>query len=72
MALVENSSRAPTNDSGEKLLGNKRAWLPDLMTRGCMPMLPLAARGGHALSMLIEQLPSGTGMSRVSGLAGMR
>ena len=33
VALVENSSRAPTNDSGEKLLGNKRAWLPDLMTK---------------------------------------
>lgn len=33
VALVENSSRAPTNDAGEKLLGNKRAWLPDLMTR---------------------------------------
>ena len=32
VALIENSSRAPTNDSGEKLLGNKRAWLPDLMT----------------------------------------
>lgn len=33
VALIENSSRAPANDAGEKLLGNKRAWLPDLMTR---------------------------------------
>ena len=33
VALIENSSRAPTNDAGEKLLGNKRAWLPDLMTK---------------------------------------
>ena len=33
MALIENSSRAPTNDAGEKLLGNKRAWLTDLMTK---------------------------------------
>ena len=32
VALIENSSRAPTNDSGEKLLGNKRAWLPALMS----------------------------------------
>ena len=29
--LIENSSRAPTNAAGEKLLGNKRPWLPDLM-----------------------------------------
>lgn len=33
VALIENSSRAPANASGEKLLGNKRAWLPDLMTQ---------------------------------------
>ena len=33
VALIENSSRAPTNEAGEKLLGNKRAWLPDLMTK---------------------------------------
>ena len=33
VALIENSSRAPTNDAGEKLLGNKRPWLTDLMTK---------------------------------------
>jgi len=33
VALIENSSRAPKNENDEKLLGNKRAWLPDLMTK---------------------------------------
>jgi hypothetical protein len=31
VVLIENSSRAPLNEAGEKLLGNKRPWLPDLM-----------------------------------------
>ncbi len=31
VVLIENSSRAATSPEGEKLLGNKRPWLPDLM-----------------------------------------
>ncbi|CAL8463424.1 g2958 [Coccomyxa elongata] len=31
VVLIENSSRAAVNSDGEKLLGNKRPWLPDLM-----------------------------------------
>jgi hypothetical protein len=33
VVLIENSSRAPTSPEGEKLLGNKRPWLPDLMRK---------------------------------------
>ena len=31
VVMIENSSRAPTDAAGQKLLGNKRPWLPDLM-----------------------------------------
>jgi hypothetical protein len=40
VVLIENSSRAPTDAAGQKLLGNKRAWLPDLMRQArLVPLL---------------------------------
>ena len=37
VVLVENSSRAATDAAGQKLLGNKRPWLPDLMRQAGPP-----------------------------------